>query len=142
MRWRLFHPARAVSQRRRSKEYAFCRRRRRLCRSSSVPRRRRVGARIERTPTEGKKRVARKMRSACADGVRYRWSAVRTVADATRIDRPRLSMAEEDERESLETEVEQALEEARMVLPGIQALFGFQLIAVFNQRFDQALGDP
>ena len=37
-------------------------------------------------------------------------------------------MAEEDESESLETEVEQALEEARMVLPGIQALFGFQLI--------------
>jgi len=27
------------------------------------------------------------------------------------------------------------LEEARMVLPGIQALFGFQLIAVFNQTF-------
>jgi hypothetical protein len=27
------------------------------------------------------------------------------------------------------------LEECRMVLPGIQALFGFQLIAVFNQRF-------
>jgi hypothetical protein len=51
-------------------------------------------------------------------------------------------MAEEDESESLETEVEQALEEARMVLPGIQALFGFQLIAVFNQRFDQALGEP
>ncbi|MBE7942515.1 MULTISPECIES: DUF6328 family protein [Ramlibacter] len=30
-----------------------------------------------------------------------------------------------------------ALEEARMVLPGIQALFGFQLIAVFSQRFDE-----
>lgn len=28
-----------------------------------------------------------------------------------------------------------AIEEARMVLPGIQALFGFQLIAVFNNRF-------
>lgn len=28
-----------------------------------------------------------------------------------------------------------------MVLPGIQALFGFQLIAVFSERFDQALGD-
>src|SRR5258708_1326536 len=28
-----------------------------------------------------------------------------------------------------------AIEEARMVVPGIQALFGFQLIAVFNQRF-------
>jgi hypothetical protein len=51
-------------------------------------------------------------------------------------------MSQEDKSESLETEVEQTLEEARMVLPGIQALFGFQLIAVFNQRFDQALGDP
>lgn len=29
------------------------------------------------------------------------------------------------------------LAEARMVLPGIQALFGFQFIAVFNQRFAQ-----
>jgi hypothetical protein len=28
------------------------------------------------------------------------------------------------------------LDECRMVLPGIQALFGFQLIAVFNQRFE------
>ncbi len=27
-----------------------------------------------------------------------------------------------------------------MVLPGIQALFGFQLIAVLNQGFDQKLG--
>jgi uncharacterized protein DUF6328 len=26
-----------------------------------------------------------------------------------------------------------------MVLPGIQALFGFQLVAVFNQRFNEAL---
>jgi hypothetical protein len=30
-----------------------------------------------------------------------------------------------------------AIEEARMVLPGMQALFGFQLIAVFNERFRQ-----
>ena len=29
-----------------------------------------------------------------------------------------------------------AIEEARMVLPGIQALFGFQLIAAFNQQFE------
>jgi hypothetical protein len=28
-----------------------------------------------------------------------------------------------------------AIEEARMVLPGIQALFGFQLIAAFNETF-------
>jgi hypothetical protein len=31
------------------------------------------------------------------------------------------------------------LDECRMVLPGIQALFGFQLIAVFNQRFADEL---
>ncbi|MGC3974414.1 MAG: DUF6328 family protein [Nitrospira sp.] len=29
------------------------------------------------------------------------------------------------------------LEECRMVLPGIQALFGFQLIAVFNTKFGE-----
>ena len=32
---------------------------------------------------------------------------------------------------------QEAIEEARMMLPGIQALFGFQLIAVFNERFHQ-----
>jgi uncharacterized protein DUF6328 len=31
------------------------------------------------------------------------------------------------------------LEECRMVLPGVQALFGFQLIAVFNSRFRERL---
>ena len=30
-----------------------------------------------------------------------------------------------------------AIEEARMVTPGIQALFGFQLVAAFNERFRQ-----
>ena len=35
----------------------------------------------------------------------------------------------------LQKQAQQAIEEARMVLPGIQALFGFQLIAVFNQGF-------
>src|SRR3984893_13428902 len=35
----------------------------------------------------------------------------------------------------------EAIEEARMVLPGIQALFGFQLIAVFNERFKELTGD-
>jgi uncharacterized membrane protein len=33
------------------------------------------------------------------------------------------------------------LEECRMVLPGIQALFGFQLIAVFNQSFWDKLSE-
>src|SRR3954468_12459477 len=41
------------------------------------------------------------------------------------------------EKESLEEEIRNIEQEARMVLPGIQALFGFQLIAVFNQRFVQ-----
>lgn len=31
------------------------------------------------------------------------------------------------------------LEECRMILPGLQALFGFQLIAVFNQGFGQKI---
>ena len=35
----------------------------------------------------------------------------------------------------LDDAVSYALDEARMVLPGIQALFGFQLVAVFNERF-------
>ena len=32
------------------------------------------------------------------------------------------------------------LEECRMVLPGIQALLGFQLVAVFSAEFDEKLG--
>lgn len=51
-------------------------------------------------------------------------------------------MTQAEDSESLDTELEQILEEARMVLPGIQALFGFQLIAVFNPRFEEALGRP
>jgi hypothetical protein len=43
----------------------------------------------------------------------------------------------EAEKEELDKRAQNAIEEARMVLPGIQALFGFQLIAVFNQRFTQ-----
>ena len=43
--------------------------------------------------------------------------------------------ADETEKESLSTSVTHMLEECRMVLPGIQALFGFQLIAVFNSAF-------
>ena len=40
---------------------------------------------------------------------------------------------------SLDSAAAHVLEECRMVLPGIQALFGFQLIAVFNQGFDEKL---
>jgi hypothetical protein len=41
--------------------------------------------------------------------------------------------------EPLDKQVEHTLAEARTVLPGVQALFGFQLVAVFNQRFHEAL---
>ena len=43
---------------------------------------------------------------------------------------------------SLDAAAGHLLEECRMVLPGIQALFGFQLIAVFNQGFDERLSEP
>jgi hypothetical protein len=39
----------------------------------------------------------------------------------------------------LKDQLKQMLEESRVVLPGIQALFGFQLIAVFNQGFGEKL---
>jgi hypothetical protein len=42
--------------------------------------------------------------------------------------------------EPLEKEVSHVLEEARMIVPGIQALFGFQLIAVYNATFLDRLG--
>ena len=42
-------------------------------------------------------------------------------------------------KEKLPELVSHLLEECRMVLPGIQALFGFQLVAVFNQGFWEKL---
>jgi hypothetical protein len=41
------------------------------------------------------------------------------------------------EKLPLSKSVEFLFQECRMVLPGIQALFGFQLIAVFNPTFSQ-----
>jgi Family of unknown function (DUF6328) len=56
--------------------------------------------------------------------------------------------AERDDRrdpavqpQPLEKTVGNILEEARMVLPGIQTLFGFQLIVVFEQSFQDRLSD-
>jgi len=46
------------------------------------------------------------------------------------------------QREPLSNAVQQLIEECRMVLPGIQALFGFQLIAVFNEGFSKKLTPP
>lgn len=44
-----------------------------------------------------------------------------------------------DQRLELKDQLKNLLEEARMVLPGIQALFGFQLIAVFQNAFSKDL---
>ena len=48
----------------------------------------------------------------------------------------------DDERETLKLAdaLTHVLDECRMVLPGIQALFGFQMIAVFNDGFSRKLG--
>ena len=45
----------------------------------------------------------------------------------------------EREQLSLDAAAKHILEECRMVLPGTEALFGFQLIAVFNQAFVEKL---
>ena len=47
--------------------------------------------------------------------------------------------AAEEADQSISDALQQTLDEARMVLPGIQALFGFQLIVVFNEGFDLRL---
>src|SRR4051812_37057415 len=46
---------------------------------------------------------------------------------------------EKHEELPLTKAAEYLLDECRMVLPGIQALFGFQLIAVFSPAFEQKL---
>lgn len=45
----------------------------------------------------------------------------------------------EQEKVPLSMAAQYLVEECRMVLPGIQALFGFQLTAVFNQGFSEKL---
>lgn len=48
-------------------------------------------------------------------------------------------MSDKVEKIPLSEAVTHILEECRMVLPGIQALFGFQLIVVFNPSFHEKL---
>ena len=47
--------------------------------------------------------------------------------------------ASEVEELSLTSAVTHLLEECRMILPGVQALLGFQLIAVFSAAFEERL---
>lgn len=44
--------------------------------------------------------------------------------------------SESTETEGIDSEMRNIIEEARVILPGVQALFGFQTIAVFNDRFE------
>lgn len=46
-------------------------------------------------------------------------------------------MRMEIHHQTLEEASTQVDDEARMLLPGVQALMGFQLMAAFNQRFEQ-----
>ena len=50
-------------------------------------------------------------------------------------------MAEETEKQRVNREVIELLNELRVTLPGVQVLFGFLLILPFQQRFT-ALNDP
>ena len=72
-------------------------------------------------------------------------SAPRSGTDATSrrppIDAKRAERNEPGRVEplSLEKAATHFLEECRMVLPGVQALFGFQFVAVFNSAFSEKL---
>ena len=52
----------------------------------------------------------------------------------------RANSREENETQELRDETKFTLQEGRMTLPGIQTLFGFQLISVFSPVFDQKVG--
>ncbi|SHH73616.1 DUF6328 family protein [Massilia sp. CF038] len=45
------------------------------------------------------------------------------------------NLNEQNEQNGFREEMRNIIEEARVILPGVQALFGFQTIAVFNDRF-------
>jgi hypothetical protein len=51
-------------------------------------------------------------------------------------------MARDIEKLRLSEAITHLLEECRMVLPGVQTLFGFQLIAAFNNGFAKKLTEP
>jgi len=53
------------------------------------------------------------------------------------IRRPALGRVREYEMADLHTKIDQMLTEARVILPGVQAMLGFQLIVVMTQAFDE-----
>jgi len=79
--------------------------------------------------------------SICRENVTGQQSDIQFLMTA-RSDDSRLRLDARIHRLSLDKAAEQLLEECRMVLPGVQALFGFQLIAVFNAGFTDKLTRP
>jgi uncharacterized protein DUF6328 len=61
------------------------------------------------------------------------WYAFPLRAAASRVSEDDM----EDKEQSLEARIVQALTELRVILPGAQALFGFQFAAVLTERFSQ-----
>jgi hypothetical protein len=49
----------------------------------------------------------------------------------------RLPMPKQEHRTSLTSKIEQMLTEARVIIPGAQALLGFQLVAALTKAFDE-----
>lgn len=72
--------------------------------------------------------------AAFALGASTVWYLVPAIAHRSR-ERGEREM--DEKRESLETRIAQALTELRVILPGAQALFGFQFIAVLTASFDK-----
>ncbi|MCJ2068916.1 DUF6328 family protein [Methylobacterium sp. J-030] len=67
------------------------------------------------------------------------WYGLEALRARTTGDRERTMTRQEPEHEhtSLETKIEQMLTEARVVLPGAQALLGFQLVITFSEAFEK-----
>ena len=55
----------------------------------------------------------------------------------TALEETKEGKTKEEKTEKVDGLVEHIMQEARMVLPGVQALFGFQLVCVFSQGFAQ-----
>jgi magnesium-transporting ATPase (P-type) len=67
------------------------------------------------------------------------WYGLEALKARTIGDKERTMTRQEPEHEhtSLETKVEQMLTEARVMLPGAQALLGFQLVITFSEAFEK-----
>ncbi len=75
---------------------------------------------------------------ACGLGLLF-WYGLEALKARTIGERERAMTRQEPEHEhtALETKIEQMLTEARVILPGAQALLGFQLVITFSEAFEK-----